>query len=283
MHGGSIMSTSTHTSPTTQAASCKSNSSSGLQDAVYGVFAGAGYQAPHGSHPSVSQPPNQAAQGNYPQQYPQSHSMSHPYSTPDARPSPAYNMSMPGTSYPSQASGANTQGPRPLANQAHAVGPYQSGPGMQGARPDMPFGAGPAGPYAAPYAGQHANQRNQQQSGNTMQQQHGGHGLNPHGGPAAQSQLGPVHGPHRPLEMSQDRARGNMQGGPGHVPEQNGRNRPNHNSMSASDVQAQQAERKRRFTEQKAGAQWKQVLKLWLAYVCCLVGGAASPMCSASC
>lgn len=95
-----------------------------------------------------------------------------------------------------------------------------------------------------------------------MQQQQGGYGLHQHGSSAGQAPLGPVHGPHRPPEMSQDASRGSAQGGSGRILEQNSRNRPNHNGMSASDVQAQQAERKRRFTEQKAQAQWKQVLSL---------------------
>ena len=133
---------------------------------------------------------------------------------------------------------------------------------MHTPRPDMPYGAAPADPLTRLHAGPYADHRDQQHAGHAMQHQQGGYptGPNQPGVSAAQAPLGPVHGPHRPPEMSQDRSGGSMYGGNGRGPDQNGRNRSNHNSMSASDVQAQQAERKRRFTEQKAEARWKQVL-----------------------
>ena len=230
-----------------------------------------------GPYPSVSQPPQQAApsqpaaQGPYPQQYPPSasHPMSNPYSAPGTRPPAAHNMSMPQPTrslHPSHMPAANMpQGQRPPPGQAHdasnPAGPYQPRLGMHSSRPDIPYGAAPAGPFKGPHAGPYADHGGQQHAGYAMQHQQGGYpnGPNQQGG-LAQPPLGPVHGPHRPPEMSQDRSGGSMHGGNGRGPEQNGRNRSNHNSMSASDVQAQQAERKRRFTEQKAEARWKQVL-----------------------
>lgn len=237
-----------------------------VSDTIFCAGIGNPLQSDQSPHAAASLPRDSSAptqmHGNYPQQYASAASlpMSNPYSTPNAR--PAYGMPQGGMQHPTHAQGAEMPAgqrlhPSQPQSTQHPTGLYQPKPDMQGAQPGMPYAA-QSGPYPAPSRGPHADP---QQLGNVaLQQQQGGYGPHQHSGRAPQSVLGPVHGPDRPPGMIQDGLGNRAQDHAGRRPEQNSRSHSSYNGMSESDVQAQQAERKRRFTEQKAQAQWQQVL-----------------------